>query len=289
LKLKKEFGIPWIADMRDPWTDIYYYKKLLHTSIAKWIDKNYERKVLESADKIVVVSESIKRSFLQKSDLIRPENIAVIPNGFDEKDFENKNIAESGDKPASKADRFLITYTGTIAESYFPYPFFNAIGSLIKNNPDKNILFRFIGSMPKGMYNHLKAISWSNQFEHISYSAHEKVVEYMLSSSILYLAIPIAEGNKGILTGKLFEYLAARKQIIATGPVDGDASVIISSCNAGKMLEANDEKGILTHLQTLLNEWKNNKNISIESEAYAKYSRKVLAGQFAELLNNITH
>ena len=111
----------------------------------------------------------------------------------------------------------------------------------------------------------------------------------MLRSSVLYLAIPHAEGNKGILTGKLFEYLAARKPIIATGPVDGDAAAIISSCRAGKMFEANDEIGILTYLQNLLNEWKINKNISVESEVYKKYSRKNLAGQFAELISKITH
>jgi glycosyltransferase involved in cell wall biosynthesis len=281
LKLKKQFGIPWIADMRDPWTDIYYYKKLLHTSIAKQIDNSYEKKVLENADKVVVVSESIRRSFMQKSKLIKQENIVVIPNGFDEKDFENKIQIRNENK-------FIITYTGTIAESYSPYQFFNAIEKLIKNNSDANILFRFIGSMPKEMHDFLKSVSWTNNFEYIPYSPHEKVIEYMLTSTILYLAIPQAEGNKGILTGKLFEYLAARKPIIATGPVDGDAAAIISSCNAGKMFEVNDENGIFNHLQNLLNEWKNSKNISVESEVYKKYSRKSLAGQFTELINKIT-
>ena len=282
LKLKEQFGIPWIADMRDPWTDIYYYKKLLHTRIAKRIDKNYEKKVLENADKVVVVSESIRRSFIQKSKLIKQENIVVIPNGFDEKDFENKT-------PIQSENKFIITYTGTIAESYSPYKFFNAIAKLIKNNSDINILFRFIGSMPKEMHDFLKSNFSAKNFEYIHYSPHEKVIDYMLRSSVLYLAIPHAEGNKGILTGKLFEYLAARKPIIATGPVDGDAAAIISSCRAGKMFEANDEIGILTYLQNLLNEWKINKNISVESEVYKKYSRKNLAGQFAELISKITH
>jgi glycosyltransferase involved in cell wall biosynthesis len=288
LKLKKQFGIPWIADMRDPWTDIYYYKKLLHTPIAKWIDKNYERKVLENADKVVVVSESIRGSFLRKSKLIKPDNLVVIPNGYDEKDFLRTDSFGENKISVQNENRFIITYTGTIAESYSPYQFFNAIGALIKNNPDANVLFRFIGSMPKEMHDFLKSISWAAQFEYIPYSPHGKVVEYMLSSSVLYLAIPQAEGNKGILTGKLFEYLAARKPVIATGPADGDAAAIISSCNAGKMFEANDEKGILPHLQNLLNEWKINKNISIGSEVYKKYSRKALARQFAELVIKVT-
>lgn len=276
LNLKKKFNLPWIADLRDPWTDIYYYKKMLHTSLAKTRDKRYEKKVLENSDKIVVVSDSIKNSFLGKSKKIKPENISVIPNGYDEKDFENKKI--------DSEKTFTITYTGTIAESYSPYNFFSAIGNLIKNNPDSEIKFRFVGSMPKGMFEYLKTHSWKNNFEFIPYSPHDKVIDCMLSSAVLYLAIPQAEGNKGILTGKLFEYLAAKKPIIGTGPTDGDAAAIINSCSAGKMFEANDESGILNHLQNLLNDWKQNKNPSIPSDEYKKYSRKFLAEQFTKLI-----
>ncbi len=276
LELKKKFNLPWIADLRDPWTDIYYYKKMLHTLFAKKKDSKYEKKVLEAADKIVVVSDSIKNLFLSKSSLIKTEKISVIPNGFDEKDFENKK---------SEVEKsFVITYTGTIAESYSPYSFFSAIGTLIKNNPTSEIKFRFVGSMPKGMFEYLQTLLWSKQFEFISYSPHDKVIDYMLLSSVLYLAIPQSEGNKGILTGKLFEYLAARKQIIGTGPVDGDAAYIINSCNAGKMFEANDEEGILLHLQSLLNKWKEEKNLTVQSEGYQKYSRKSLAEQFVKLI-----
>ena len=280
LILKKKFSLPWIADMRDPWTDIYYYKKMLHTPFAKSKDKKYERQVLENSDKVIVVSDSIKNSFLGKSNEIKSEKISVIPNGYDEKDFENKTK-----KPEKE---FTITYTGTIAESYSPYTFFSAIGSLIKNNPGSDIKFRFIGSMPKGMFEYLQIQPWKNNFEFIPYSPHDKVIDYMLASSVLYLAIPQAAGNKGILTGKLFEYLASRKPVIGTGPADGDAAIIINSCSAGKMFETSDEKGISNYLQSLLDEWKKNKNPAIESETYKKYSRKSLAGQFAQIIGSLT-
>ncbi len=277
LKLKRKYGIRWIADLRDPWTDIYYYKKMLHTPFAKAADKKYERQVLENADQIVCVSDSIRNSFLKKSPLIRKENIAVIPNGYDEKDFQNRTAT-------SESNKFIITYTGTIAESYAPYNFFNAIGSLIKNNPETKIVFRFTGSLPKSMHDHLRSALGEEHFEFTGYSPHEKVIEQMLSSSVLYLAIPQAEGNKGILTGKLFEYLAAERPVIATGPPDGDAASILNACNAGKMFEPDDEKGILNHLQNVLDKWKENKATILRSEAYQKYSRRSLAGQFSELI-----
>ena len=95
LKLKETLNIKWIADLRDPWTDIYYYKSMLHTKWAKRKDLNYEKGVIEKSDKIVVVSDSIKQLLINKSNLIQESKIHVIPNGFDEEDFSvsstNKN------------------------------------------------------------------------------------------------------------------------------------------------------------------------------------------------------
>ena len=67
LKLKKKYpGIKWIADLRDPWTDIYYYDSFYHTPVARKIDANYEKKVLENADRIITVGKSLKDSFVQE-------------------------------------------------------------------------------------------------------------------------------------------------------------------------------------------------------------------------------
>ena len=84
LKLKKKFpALNWIADLRDPWTDIYYYPQMMHTGAAKALDKSYERRVLEECDSVIVVSADIKRLFLQKSSKLTADKIHIIPNGFD--------------------------------------------------------------------------------------------------------------------------------------------------------------------------------------------------------------
>ena len=70
LKLKKELNIKWIADLRDPWTDIYYYESMLHTKWAKLKDEAYEKEVIEKADQLIVVSDSIKQLLASKSDKI---------------------------------------------------------------------------------------------------------------------------------------------------------------------------------------------------------------------------
>ncbi|WP_223284588.1 glycosyltransferase [Hymenobacter qilianensis] len=87
LELKKRYGLRWIADMRDPWTDIYYYKELNHTPPARWLDAWYERQVLEQADEVLVTSPDTKRLFLGKSPRLAASKFHVLPNGYDESDF----------------------------------------------------------------------------------------------------------------------------------------------------------------------------------------------------------
>src|SRR5690606_38352236 len=92
LKLKQRFNIKWVADLRDPWTDIYYYNQFKHTALARTIDLGYERQVVEEADLIVTVSEDVKRIFASKSILPIASKTVVIPNGFDEDDFLVKPV-----------------------------------------------------------------------------------------------------------------------------------------------------------------------------------------------------
>ena len=134
LSLKKMFpNIKWIADLRDPWTDIYYYDQFLHTSLAKKTDKRYELSVLQNADRIITVS-SIADIFASKGEGIR-EKITIITNGYDAADFTD--IVES------PPDIFTITYCGTVAESYPITPLLEALANI--NKSGKQYLLKFIG------------------------------------------------------------------------------------------------------------------------------------------------
>ena len=134
-KLKKMLNIKWIADLRDPWTDIYYYNQFMHTTLARIIDKRYERKVVENADVLITVSEDVKRIFAEKSDLPIAVKTVVIPNGFDEDDFRIKEVPIETKK--------IITYTGTISEVYDVDCFLTALQNL-DNNLKQKILIHFL-------------------------------------------------------------------------------------------------------------------------------------------------
>jgi len=278
IKLKKKYPhIKWIADLRDPWTDIYYYKDMMHTTWAKRKDERLELKTIELADEILVVSDAIKRMLAGKSSNIKDKKIHVIPNGFDEVDFNGIARLDS--------DEFLITYVGTISDVYYPAVFFESLKKLIENHPEDKIKFRFVGSISPAVSNAVETYKLKDKCEFISQVSHSKAIEYMVSSTALLLVIPEVENNKGILTGKLFEYLNTRNPIIGIGPVDGDASIIMNDCHAGKMFNRNQSVDLSDYLEALFTAWKQNHESILNTHNITKYSRKAQAKELAALIS----
>ncbi len=275
-KLKRKLGLHWVADLRDPWTDIYYYDQLYHSAFSKRLDAKYERNTVLLADQLIVVSESIRSSYAAKTTEAVKHKIYVIPNGFDPEDFQ-------GNKEASK-DHFVITYTGTIAENYNMRAFFDALSRIGVGQADNKIVLQFVGKVSEGIKDLINHYELSDRVRFISHVKHLKSIEYLQTSSALLLAIPDVANNEGILTCKLFEYLAARKPIIGIGPVSGDAAHIIAECEAGFMLDYKDDEGIYNKLLDLYTAWKENPVAQLPSEKYQAFSRKALTGVLSKLV-----
>ena len=261
LKLKETLNIKWIADLRDPWTDIYYYKSMLHTKWAKRKDLNYEKAVIEKSDKIVVVSDSIKQLLINKSNLIQESKIHVIPNGFDEEDFSVSST--------NKNNKFLLSYVGTITKDY-------PLDSIKKSITNLNINLEFTGKADHPTKHLLNEIAGFNN--HVK---HKESINLLLASDMLLLVIPKIANNKGILTGKLFEYLGARKPILCIGPTDGDAAKIIKECKAGTTFDYSDENGIYEFIETCMSN-----EFIFENKNYLNYSRRNLTKTLSKILND---
>ncbi len=266
LKLKEQFNLPWLADLRDPWTDIYYYKYMNHLPWAKRTDAKLEAEVLEKADTIVVVSHAIRKMFARKSNKVDSSKIQVIPNGYDESDFEEvKRIPQ---------DECVIAYTGTLSDVYDATAFIEAF----KNHEDKAKLL-LVGKASSEVIEKLSATN----VEVIGHVEHSKSIEYLMNATALLLIIPKIENNEGILTGKLFEYLAARKPIIALGPTDGDAAAIIKDCGAGKMFGYDDIQGVRQYIDGIISGMI---TVDTGNTNYQQYSRKQLAKKMVDALNS---
>ena len=264
LELKRQYPhLKWVADLRDPWTDIYYNEDLYPTRWAKKRNLRYERSVLLGADQIITVSEQCKRLFAQKADVA--EKIAVVPNGYDTKDFIQLGVRSEELGVTSGASNLkILSYIGVMAPQYDLAP----LKSLVQGRND--ILLRFVGVVSEDIKCEIE--SWGVQTEFISYVSHGKAIEYMRTSDVLMLFIPNVPNNEGILTGKLFEYLAAGRKILLFGPESGDAMRLINECEAGECFSNK------FNLDKFLNmPYKGNDNIKL-------YSREALAYKIASLL-----
>ena len=236
-----------------------------HTSWAKKADAKMERLVLEQADDVIVVSEAIQKMFVSKSERVNESKIHVIPNGFDEDDFVKPDTSENKE--------FVITYTGTLSGEYDTKAFIQGLKQVNKDN----IKIRLVGRIADEVLDQLKSFN----VEVIGHVEHSQSIQYLMNTDVLLLIIPRIENNEGILTGKLFEYLAARKPIIAIGPRNGNAASIIKECGAGKMFNYDDVRGVTTYLSALeKGEW----TIDLNNENYKNYSRKKLTSKLVKLI-----
>lgn len=269
LKLKQKLNIRWIADLRDPWTDIYYYGQFRHTALARKVDQNFERKVIDNADLLITVSDDIKRIFSRKTDIPVTDKIVVVPNGFDEEDFLNQPVKSDGKK--------VITYTGTISEAYDVDGLLKAIGQLDEKIREK-LSIRFVGKVPPLIARKFDSAGISTDL--VGYVDHSKSIEYLFLSDILLIVVPRVKNNRGIITGKFFEYLASQKPVLAIGPTDGDLARIIDETNCGRLFGYEDSEGIEKFiLEQLINPLTGGK-----PEIIAQFSRKQLTRRISELL-----
>jgi glycosyltransferase involved in cell wall biosynthesis len=275
LKLKKELNIRWIADFRDPWTDIFYYSDMLHTPVARKLDLRKEKKVLKSADRIIAVNNTVGKLLARKIDGKDTGKITVITNGYDEDDF-NFTLTQE--------EEFVITYSGIISGSYKPEIFFRALSDLVKNHPEITFKFRLAGNLSPDIEKEIWNFGLNDIFEYHGYVSHHKLVKLLKSSTALLYVFPVTNNYSGT-SGKLFEYLAAGRPIIAIDTPGSDASAIIAECEAGKSFTRNDPEGIRNYLEHLVEAYKKPPGeVKSGNGLYTNYSRRNLTAKLSRLI-----
>lgn len=276
--LKQKFNLPWIADFRDPWTQIDFYSQL---KLSNWADnkhKKLERQVLTKANKVVTVSPSCGKD-LEK---LGGRKVDVITNGFDTDDFK----FSSDLKPL---DGFLFHHIGALNKDRNPYTLWKVLGDLCKEHADlkKDLIIKFTGKTDAIAFESLKQNGNIDNAQKTDYLPHSEVVKLMAQSPVLLLPLNNTPNNAGVLSGKLFEYLAAKRPIFGIGLPDADAAAILKSTQAGTMVHFDDYEGTKKAVLDLYQKYKSNQ-LSINSSSIDKYSRENCAKHYASLLNEIS-
>jgi glycosyltransferase involved in cell wall biosynthesis len=277
LGLKKKLNVKWIADFRDPWTRIDFYRELLLTKYADRKHHELEKLVLGQADRIIVVSETMKQEFAS----LTSHNITVIPNGFDEED--NKDIKAAPDS------RFSIVYTGIMNQAREPKILWKAISELINNDREfaEDLEMLFIGKIDYSIIENIAALKLDKFFRKIDFMEHDQVIQYQKKAQVLLLPLNNAPNARSIVTGKIFEYLAARRPIVAIGPVDGDAAAILNETGSGRIFGFDDSLNLKSQVAELYKKFKAGHPETSLSKI-ERFSRRNLTAELAGLLTNLT-
>lgn len=262
LRLKKEFAINWAADFRDPWTDIYYYDKLMHGSRAARLDRNYEMEVLSRSDLVLSVCPSNRALLKSKLPEDLHSRIKLVPNGFDESDFENRKTTSN--------EVFTMAYTGTMAANYNFTPLFEALSRL-----DIDWKLIVAGSISPEVLEKFEAHRLTDHVEFLGYVDHDEVLDVLINADLLLHVLP--KGEKGT-TGKLFEYIGSGKPILNLGVKAGDATFYINEAKAGKTFSDKEKEEMMDYIKGVAS-----KSIRLESRRLA-HSRRARARLLAQIL-----
>ena len=121
--------------------------------------------------------------------------------------------------------------------------------------------------------------------EMIPYIPHNQVIEEQRRSHVLLLFINNTPNAKGVLTGKLFEYLASGRPVLAVGPEDGDVAKVLAETGIGITVDFYGKEKIKSSLRSYYQKYKENQLITKRSESVERFSRKNLAKEYVQLLN----
>ncbi len=268
MKLAEKSGLKWVADFRDPWSSAFWQKDMNRMRFAARKDKKFEKDVLSKADSVSTVSKTIADNFNR----IVNNKYEVIANGYDDTDFNSAG---------EKNDKFTISYTGTLGESQKIDNLVDALNGL-DEHISSQIEVNFYGTFHPSILNKLAESKIIKVFENVS---HNEVVRIMSRSNMLLLVIPDSHNNEGILTGKIFEYMATRNFILGIGPVKGDAAEILENTGTGKMFDYKDDlkEIILNQFEKWKSGWVN----SIDEDNLNKYSRKNLTSGLVRVFEDL--
>jgi glycosyltransferase involved in cell wall biosynthesis len=278
LKVTQQTGIKWVADFRDPWTNIDYYKDLMLSASADKLHHQMEKDVVTKADEVIVVGNTMKQEFESQFN----RKIHVITNGFDTTDFPVQQNSATKD--------FVIAHVGTLVKTRNPLALWEAINSLGNNKDElkQHLRLRLTGKVDISVKKAIADHDLEDVTDYVDYLSHDKVVLEQMNATLLLLVLNDTPNSKGILTGKLFEYMASGRPILAIGPVDGDAAAILKESGSGVCFDFKDVNGIKNYLTEMYSMYMSG-TLNRNNKSVDKWSRLELTRQLSNLLDTISH
>lgn len=281
-RLARETGIPWVADFRDPWTRIFYFKHLAMTPATERWHRKMEKKVLDEVSAVVAVSPLVQQDF----QAMTQTPVELITNGFDECDFTGAKCDEAAGGPEME---FTLTHTGLFAADGNPVVLWEVLAEKCRTDEHfrKLLKIKLIGKTDEQVVKSIEEAGLGKHLVDMGYQPHTKAVEEQRKASLLILPLRKEPEYKAVLPGKLFEYLASWRPVLGIGQPDGAMSMILNTTKTGIVLDWNDKASLSRFIELC---WKNHLDgrLTVEDADISRYSRRELTRRMAELLDSIS-
>ena len=278
LGLKKRTGVKWIADFRDPWTEMFYFKHMGLWPLAERKHRILEQDVLDSADGIISVSPPVAEDFRKKT----RTPVYLVTNGFDEDDFTVTG-------PAADGGTFSIVHTGLFAADGNPLRLWDALAAKCSQDSmfRQALRIRLAGKTDHEIIEAIRQRGLGANLEELGYLPHDATVRLQRQANMLILPLRREPEYAKVLPGKIFEYLASRRPVLGIGQEDGAASAILRDSGAGEMYDWENMQSMVAFIDR---EWE--RFLSGEpggnTSDISGYSRRALAARLAGTLEGFT-
>ena len=274
LELKQKLAVKWFADFRDPWTTIGYHKSLRLSSFAAKKHKTLEHQVLNTADAIIVTSQTTKTEF----QAITNKPISVITNGYDTEEVEKQTLDS----------KFSLAHIGSFLSERNPLILWESLIELLDEIPDfkSHLEIKLIGAVSQEVLETISQFRLNPYLNNLGYVSHAEAIAHQRKSQVLLLIEINSEETKSIIPGKLFEYMVSNRPIIGIGPIGSDFAEIITTTNTGVFLDYSEKMKLKSVILDFYNQFLAGK-LQSNGVGLQNYSRKNLTRELVELLNKI--
>ena len=285
LNLKKKLpNLKWIADFRDPWTEISYYKHLKLTKIADKKHRKLESEVFKNADITLATSYTDAENFRKKG-----ANAFCITNGFDVDASTTLSMTEENSKTlplSNSTTKFTLSYIGVLEQLRNPEILWETLNDLVQENADfkNDFELKFVGRLDDKILQKIESSALKNNLTNLGYQTHDVALKHMQDSTVLLMTNFPQESSKGIIPGKIFEYLATGKTILSFGPKDADVEKILNETKAGKHFGYEEKENLKKFILESYENWKS-ETLNQNAENIEQFSRKNLTKKLVDLMN----